>query len=134
MVAIDLSGFGYTQRPAARASYTREAQAQLVLGTLDALGIDRAHIVGHSYGGGITLYLASQHPERFRTMVLVDSSAPLGAAASAVRPPERRHRHSPRFNRANPSMPLPSEDRPSAVRSGYFPPCHPRTLNFTNSP
>jgi pimeloyl-ACP methyl ester carboxylesterase len=76
VVALDLSGFGYTQRPTARASYTREAQAQLVLGTLDALGIDRAHFVGHSYGGGITLYLASQHPERFRSMVLVDSSAP----------------------------------------------------------
>lgn len=76
VVAIDLNGFGYTQRPTTRASYTREAQARLVLGTMDALGIDRAHIVGHSYGGGITLYLASQHPERFRTMVLVDSSAP----------------------------------------------------------
>jgi pimeloyl-ACP methyl ester carboxylesterase len=76
VLAIDLNGFGYTQRPADRASYTREAQARLVLGTMDALGIDRAHIVGHSYGGGITLYLAAQHPERFRTMVLVDSSAP----------------------------------------------------------
>jgi pimeloyl-ACP methyl ester carboxylesterase len=76
VVAIDLNGFGYTQRPTTRASYTREAQARLVLGTLDALGIDRAHFVGHSYGGGITLYLAFQHPERFRTMVLVDSSAP----------------------------------------------------------
>jgi pimeloyl-ACP methyl ester carboxylesterase len=76
VVAIDLNGFGYTQRPTSRASYTREAQAKLVLGTLDALGIDRAHIVGHSYGGGLTLYLASRHPERFRTMVLVDSSAP----------------------------------------------------------
>jgi pimeloyl-ACP methyl ester carboxylesterase len=76
VVAVDLNGFGYTQRPTSRASYTREAQAKLVLGTLDALGIDRAHIVGHSYGGGLTLYLASRHPERFRTMVLVDSSAP----------------------------------------------------------
>jgi len=76
VVAIDLNGFGYTQRPASRASYTREAQARLVLGTLDALGIDRAHVVGHSYGGGLALYLASRHPERFRTLVLVDSSAP----------------------------------------------------------
>jgi pimeloyl-ACP methyl ester carboxylesterase len=76
VVAIDLNGFGYTQRPKTRASYTREAQAKLVLGTMDALGIDRAHIFGHSYGGGLTLYLASRHPERFRTMVLVDSSAP----------------------------------------------------------
>lgn len=76
VVAIDLNGFGLTQRPRSRESYTREGQAQLVLATMDALGIERAHIVGHSYGGGITLYLASRHPERFRTMILVDSSAP----------------------------------------------------------
>jgi pimeloyl-ACP methyl ester carboxylesterase len=76
VVAIDLNGFGYTERPRSRASYTREGQAELVLGTMDALGIARAHIAGHSYGGGITLYLASRHPERFLSMVLVDSSAP----------------------------------------------------------
>lgn len=91
VVAIDLNGFGYTQRPGSRESYTREGQAKLVLDTLDALGIARAHFVGHSYGGGITLYLASRHPERFRSMVLVDSSAPTYAndrrsRAAALRP------------------------------------------------
>jgi pimeloyl-ACP methyl ester carboxylesterase len=91
VVAIDLNGFGYTQRPKERARYTREAQAKLVLDTLDALGIARAHVIGHSYGGGLTLYLAQQHPERFRTMVLVDSSAPTYAndrrsRAAAFRP------------------------------------------------
>jgi pimeloyl-ACP methyl ester carboxylesterase len=91
VVAIDLNGFGYTQRPRSRASYTREGQAKLVMETMDALGIARAHIVGHSYGGGITLYLASRHPERFLSMVLVDSSAPTYAndrrsRAAALRP------------------------------------------------
>lgn len=91
VVAIDLNGFGYTQRPRSRGSYTREGQAKLVLDTLDALGIARAHFVGHSYGGGITLYLAARHPERFRSMVLVDSSAPTYAndrrsRAAALRP------------------------------------------------
>jgi pimeloyl-ACP methyl ester carboxylesterase len=91
VVAIDLNGFGYTQRPRSRESYTREGQAKLVTDTMDALGIARAHLVGHSYGGGITLYLASRHPERFRSMVLVDSSAPTYAndrrsRAAALRP------------------------------------------------
>ncbi|HEV2845713.1 MAG TPA: alpha/beta hydrolase [Thermoanaerobaculia bacterium] len=76
VVAIDLSGFGYTQRPGSPGSYTREAQGRLVLAVLDALGIERAHIFGHSYGGGLTLSLAARHPERFLSMVLVDSSAP----------------------------------------------------------
>jgi pimeloyl-ACP methyl ester carboxylesterase len=76
VVAIDLNGFGYTERPKDLASYTREGQAALILGVMDALKIDRAHIVGHSYGGGLSLFLATLHPERFRTLVLVDSSAP----------------------------------------------------------
>jgi pimeloyl-ACP methyl ester carboxylesterase len=76
VIAVDLNGFGYTQRPRSRKSYTREGQARLVLGVMDALGIERAHVFGHSYGGGLTLYLSFRHPERFRSMVLVDSSAP----------------------------------------------------------
>ena len=76
VVAIDLNGFGYTERPKDRAAYTREGQAALILGIMDALGIDRAHVAGHSYGGGLSLLLATIHPERFRTLVLVDSSAP----------------------------------------------------------
>ena len=76
VIAIDLNGFGYTQRPRAFESYTREGQAELVLRVLDALGIRSAHLVGHSYGGGLSLFLASRHPERVRSLVLIDSSAP----------------------------------------------------------
>ena len=76
VVAIDLNGFGYTERPRAAAAYTREGQAAMVLGVLAALGIDRAHLAGHSYGGGLSLFLASRHPERLRSLILVDSSAP----------------------------------------------------------
>ncbi|MES1245758.1 MAG: alpha/beta hydrolase [Acidobacteriota bacterium] len=76
VIAIDLNGFGYTQRPRTFESYTREGQADLVLRVMDALGIDRAHLAGHSYGGGISIWLASRHPERLRSLVLVDSSAP----------------------------------------------------------
>jgi pimeloyl-ACP methyl ester carboxylesterase len=75
-IAIDFNGFGYTQRPTDFESYTREGQADLVLRVMDKLGIQKAHIAGHSYGGGITIWLASRHPERFLSMVLVDSSAP----------------------------------------------------------
>jgi pimeloyl-ACP methyl ester carboxylesterase len=76
VMAIDLNGFGYTQRTRDFESYTREGQADLVLRVMDSLGIDKAHLVGHSYGGGITIWLASRHPGRVRSMVLVDSSAP----------------------------------------------------------
>lgn len=76
VVAVDLNGFGYTQRPQDRARYTREAQGELVLSVMDALGYPNAHLMSHSYGGGISLWLAWKHPERVRSLVLVDSSAP----------------------------------------------------------
>lgn len=76
VIAIDFNGFGYTERPRDLESYTKEGQGKMVLDVMDALKIERAHIIGHSYGGGITLWLASRHPERFLSMVLVDSSAP----------------------------------------------------------
>ncbi len=76
VIAVDLSGFGYTQRPSDRARYTREAQGELVLAVMDKLGFESAHLMGHSYGGGISLWIAWKHPERVRSLVLVDSSAP----------------------------------------------------------
>ncbi|MEA2562789.1 MAG: hypothetical protein QOH06_4293 [Acidobacteriota bacterium] len=91
VIAIDLNGFGYTQRPRAFESYTREGQAGLVLRVMDALGLDSANLMGHSYGGGLSLFIASRHPERVRSLVLVDSSAPTYAndrrnRAASVKP------------------------------------------------
>ncbi|HVR11187.1 MAG TPA: alpha/beta hydrolase [Thermoanaerobaculia bacterium] len=76
VVAPDLNGFGWTERPHDPQSYTPLGQERLVLGVLAALGIGRAQFVGHSYGGSLTLFLASRHPELVRAMVLVDSAAP----------------------------------------------------------
>jgi pimeloyl-ACP methyl ester carboxylesterase len=91
VIAIDLNGFGYTQRPRTFESYTREGQADLVLRVMNALGFDSAHLMGHSYGGGLSLFIASRHPERVRSLVLVDSSAPTYAddrrsRAASVKP------------------------------------------------
>jgi pimeloyl-ACP methyl ester carboxylesterase len=74
--AIDLTGFGYTERPRDRSAYSREAQVDLVLGVMNALGFERAHLVGHSYGGALALWLAVEHPDRVRSLVLIDSAAP----------------------------------------------------------
>jgi pimeloyl-ACP methyl ester carboxylesterase len=85
VVAIDLNGFGYTERLADPSAYTREGQERLILGVLDVLHIDRAHFVGHSYGGGLAQFVVSRHLERVRSLVLVDSSA-------ATYPDDRRSR------------------------------------------
>lgn len=75
-IAIDLHGFGYTERPKEPAAYSRDGQLRLILSVLDALGIESAHVAGHSYGGALTLALAALHPERVRSLILIDSAAP----------------------------------------------------------
>lgn len=75
-IALDLNGFGYTERPEGIEPYTRRGQVELIRGVLDRLGIERAHLVGHSYGGGITLTFAHRHPERLRSLTLVASTRP----------------------------------------------------------
>ena len=40
---------------------------------MDALGIEKAHLVGNSFGGGIALRLATKHPDRVDKMVLMGS-------------------------------------------------------------
>lgn len=85
VIAVDLNGFGYTDRPRDPAHYTLDGQQRLVLGVLDRLGVERAHFVGHSYGGGLTLWIAAHHPERVRSMVLVDTTLPLYSTAQRTR-------------------------------------------------
>jgi len=57
-VAPDLLGIGDTETPDG-ADWSLGAQAQMVIGFLDRLGIDRAHIVGHDHGGAVAQLLAA---------------------------------------------------------------------------
>ena len=76
VVAVDLAGFGLSERPRSKHHYSRFAQGERLLAVLDALAIDRAHLVGHSYGGSVSAALALRAPERFPTLTLVNSAAP----------------------------------------------------------
>ena len=76
VLAPDLYGFGYTERPEDPAAYTRTGQVGLVLGLMDALGLEGVHLVGHSYGGSLAVALATRHPRRVRSLVLVDAAHP----------------------------------------------------------
>jgi pimeloyl-ACP methyl ester carboxylesterase len=65
-------------------------QAQDAVRLLDHLGVERAHVVGHSWGGAIALELAAQHPARVASLVLLEPallSTPAGAAFARVLAP-----------------------------------------------
>lgn len=86
-VAMDTPGFGASDPPAERPCI--EAWAAVAAGLLDALRIDRVHVVGHHTGGVIAVELAARLPQRVRSLVL--SSTPYTDAefrhARAQRPP-----------------------------------------------
>jgi pimeloyl-ACP methyl ester carboxylesterase len=70
IIAPDIVGFGYTERPAA-VYYSLSTWAGHIWAFLDALGIEQASLVGNSLGGRIGLAMAGQHPERLDKMVLM---------------------------------------------------------------
>jgi pimeloyl-ACP methyl ester carboxylesterase len=74
VLALDLMGFGYSERPP-HAEYSLVAQAHLVNGFLDALGIEKAVVLGHSLGGAVAMHLAVMFPERVGRLILVDSAS-----------------------------------------------------------
>jgi pimeloyl-ACP methyl ester carboxylesterase len=72
VVALDRPGYGASRQPAGGFGYG----ARAVLAELDARGIGRAVLVGHSYGGGVALSVAQLAPERVEALVLLAGVGP----------------------------------------------------------
>jgi pimeloyl-ACP methyl ester carboxylesterase len=71
VIAPDLLGHGRSAKP--RGDYSLGNQATLMRDLMISLDIERATLVGHSLGGGITMQFAYQYPERCERMVLIAS-------------------------------------------------------------
>lgn len=69
VVAPDMVGFGYTDRSVD--DYDLDTWTAHAIGVLDALDIDRAHVVGNSFGGALALSIAIRHPDRVRRLGLM---------------------------------------------------------------
>src|SRR5438105_5380894 len=70
VIAPDLPGYGYSDKPRDGA-YTIESQAGAVLGMMDRLGIEKATIVGASYGGAIAAAIALDYLGRVKRLILL---------------------------------------------------------------
>ena len=73
IVAPDLPGSGDSVKPLG-APYDALYFARAVIGLLDALQLDRVHLIGNSMGGRVALEVALRHPERVRRLALLSSS------------------------------------------------------------
>jgi pimeloyl-ACP methyl ester carboxylesterase len=74
VVAVDKIGQGFTDNPRSDEDYTMAAVVQHAYGFLRALGLRNVHPVGHSRGAYLVARLTLEHPELFRTCILVDTN------------------------------------------------------------
>ena len=84
VVTYDNRGTGLSDKP--DEPYTIALFASDAVGLLDALGIERAHVLGPSMGGMIALELGAHHPERVASLVLACTTP--GGRNAVQAPPE----------------------------------------------
>jgi pimeloyl-ACP methyl ester carboxylesterase len=77
VVAPDLRGFGRSDRPADVAAYKLRNAVADIIGVLDALGIQQAHVVGHDWGAAVAWLTAIAHPDRVGKLVVLSVPHPL---------------------------------------------------------
>jgi pimeloyl-ACP methyl ester carboxylesterase len=72
LIALDLPGFGDSDPPPE--PWDVDAYARFMIHFLDELSVERAHLVGHSHGGRVSLALAADEPGRVGRLLLVNSA------------------------------------------------------------
>jgi pimeloyl-ACP methyl ester carboxylesterase len=73
VVLIDRPGHGWSSRPADASYASPERQAELVAKALEQLGVGRAVLVGHSWGGALATAYALAFPDRTAGLVLLSA-------------------------------------------------------------
>ena len=73
-LTYDLRGHGYSD--ATETGYTCTQQAEDLVQLMDALEIEQADLVGHSFGADVALYVAYLYPERVRRLILIEALVP----------------------------------------------------------
>jgi pimeloyl-ACP methyl ester carboxylesterase len=74
VLAVDLRGRGLSDKPPT--GYSMAEHAADVIALLDHHGIERTVICGHSYGGLLAVYLASEYPDRVTRPIILDIAGP----------------------------------------------------------
>ncbi|RPH58197.1 MAG: alpha/beta hydrolase [Chloroflexi bacterium] len=77
VIAYDRPAFGLTSRPmpgewSGESPYSMEANVLLLAGLIEALGIEKATLMGNSAGGGVAVAFALAYPQRIESLILVD--------------------------------------------------------------
>jgi pimeloyl-ACP methyl ester carboxylesterase len=89
VIVPDLRGYGGSDKPADVESYNLLFLAGDVLGVLDHLGIERAHIVGHDWGAALAWAIASVAPDRVDHLVALSVGNPMSFARAGLQQREK---------------------------------------------
>jgi len=89
VIAPDLPGFGDSDLSPDR-DYSIKAQTDRLIGFLDALGIDKAHLGGNSMGGYIVLHAALEYPDRLKSLTLLNNAGVVGSNESELQQAAQR--------------------------------------------
>jgi len=76
VIAPDQRGFGESSAPRGTTNYRIEYIVRDAIGLMDALGVDKAHLVGHDWGAVIGWFLAGEHSDRFHSLTAVSVGHP----------------------------------------------------------
>lgn len=75
-LAPDLRGYSPRASPGSRRDYTIDKLVGDVIALLDSAGLQRAHLVGHDWGGGVAWAAAAAHPDRIATLTALSTPHP----------------------------------------------------------
>lgn len=73
VLAPDIAGFGYTERKTDQ-QYSLDFWVRHLTEWMDAVGVKKARFIGNSFGGSLTLAIASRYPERVESFVLMGAA------------------------------------------------------------
>jgi pimeloyl-ACP methyl ester carboxylesterase len=91
VLAPDQRGYSPGARPRSRRAYRTPHLAADVLALVDAAGVDRFHVVGHDWGGGVAWALASSHADRLKSSTIFSTPHPRAMIRSMVRSTQLLH-------------------------------------------
>jgi pimeloyl-ACP methyl ester carboxylesterase len=83
VIAVDRPGFGHSDRPRSTI-WTPEAQADLIAAALKKISVQRAIVLGHSWGTLVALALAVKYPQEVEALVLASGYYYPNARADVV--------------------------------------------------
>jgi pimeloyl-ACP methyl ester carboxylesterase len=76
VVVPDQRGYNTSDKPLGVRAYELDALAADAIGLIDSYGRERAHLVGHDWGGLVAWWAASRHPERIARLAILNAPHP----------------------------------------------------------